>query len=51
MKEDEITKKGWNKIAIAFQKRYDIQISSIVYSPFGPTEEELHLFGKIFSLG
>jgi len=45
MKEDEITMKGWDAIAKAFQDRYQIEISPIVYSPFGPTEDELNLLG------
>lgn len=46
MKEDIISSKGWDKVAYAYQKRYMIQVSSIVYSPFGPTETELNLLGK-----
>jgi len=46
MKENNVIKKGWNDIAIAYQKRYDIQVGPIVYSPLGPTEDELNLLGK-----
>jgi len=46
MKEDKLSLKSWDMIANAYQKRYQITISPIVYSPFGPMETELNLLGK-----
>ncbi len=56
MKEDKISAKGWDTIANAYQKRYQIEVSPIVYSPLGPTENELNLLGvkknqKIIDIG
>jgi SAM-dependent methyltransferase len=43
---DEFLAKGWDDIAEAYQKRYQVKVSPIVYCPFGPTEEELNLIGE-----
>ena len=42
---DEFLAKGWDDIAEAYQERYAVKISPIVYCPFGPTEDELNLLG------
>lgn len=46
MDEDNVSRVGWNAIAKSFQDRYKIEVSPIVYSPFGPTEDELNLLGE-----
>lgn len=56
MDEDRISRVGWDSIARSFQERYEIEVSPIVYSPFGPTEDELNLLGnkqgrKIIDIG